>query len=147
MFMLNNAHGDVRPDGRGLGLYLGDTRFLSTYDLLLNGIHPVVLRAGPAAPATAHDPADQPGPASTTARDDRTAMEVVLRRHSLGVVRDRSSATASASASRSRTTRRCPERARLTLALDADYADIFELRGLVRARRGERLANEWTTTA
>ena len=32
-----------------------------------------------------------------------------------------------------------PERARLTLSLDADYADIFELRGLVRDRRGERL--------
>src|SRR6185369_4028673 len=49
LFMLSSAHGDIRPDGRGLGLYDSDTRVLSTYDLLLNGVHPVVLRAGPAA--------------------------------------------------------------------------------------------------
>ena len=61
LFMLSNAHGDVRPDGRGLGLYDGDTRLLSTYDLLLNGLRPVVLRAGPAASYQQLDPADQPG--------------------------------------------------------------------------------------
>ena len=47
--MLANAYGDVQIDGRGLGLYDGDTRMLSTYDLRLNGIRPVVLRAGSAA--------------------------------------------------------------------------------------------------
>src|SRR5829696_5453493 len=35
-----------------------------------------------------------------------------------------------------------PERARMTLRLDADFADIFEVRGFVRERRGERLPNE-----
>jgi glycogen debranching enzyme len=29
--------------------------------------------------------------------------------------------------------------------LDADYADIFEVRGLVREKRGERLADEWAS--
>jgi len=38
-----------------------------------------------------------------------------------------------------------PQRARMTLRLDADYADIFELRGLVRAMRGERLTNAWSS--
>ena len=49
LFLLCDDHGDIRPDGRGLGLYDGDTRFLSRYDLLLNGARPVVLRAGPTA--------------------------------------------------------------------------------------------------
>src|SRR4051812_49330256 len=49
VFMLSSAHGDIRPDDRGLGLYDSDTRFLSRYDLLVNGVHPSVLRAGPAA--------------------------------------------------------------------------------------------------
>src|SRR6059058_55748 len=49
LFVLSSAHGDIRPDGRGLGTYDSDTRILSTYDLTLNGVHPVVLHAGPAA--------------------------------------------------------------------------------------------------
>jgi hypothetical protein len=49
LFMLSDSHGDIQLDGRGLGIYAGDTRVLSTYDLRLNGIRPVVLRAGPAA--------------------------------------------------------------------------------------------------
>src|SRR4051794_31330569 len=49
LFMLASAHGDIRSDGRGLGLYDSDTRILSRFDLRLNGVAPVVLRAGPAA--------------------------------------------------------------------------------------------------
>ena len=32
-----------------------------------------------------------------------------------------------------------PEHCELTLRLDADYADIFEVRGVVREERGRRL--------
>src|SRR5262249_12519397 len=67
--------------------------------------------------------------------------EIVLRRQSLGVVRER----VIANGFRERITitnyTTGPERALVTLALDADYADIFELRGAVRAKRGERLPN------
>ena len=141
MFLMNNAHGDVRPDGRGLGLFLGDTRYLSTYDLVLNGTHPVVLRAGPA--AAQHSVIQMANPDLLEQGGD-VSEEVVLRRHSLGVVRDRTVGD--------RLTERVtvtnyttqPQRARLTLMLDSDFADIFELRGLVRERRGDRLANEWS---
>ena len=143
MFMLNNAHGDVRPDGRGLGLFLGDTRFLSTYDLLLNGTHPVVLRAGPA--ASQHSVIQMANPDLLEQVADVGDEEIVLRRHSLGVVRDRTVSEGLSERVTVTNYTTLPQRARLTLMLDADYADIFELRGLVRARRGDRLANEWSS--
>ncbi|HUP82907.1 MAG TPA: glycogen debranching N-terminal domain-containing protein [Candidatus Limnocylindria bacterium] len=142
MFLTNNAHGDVRPDGRGLGLFLGDTRFLSTYDLVLNGTHPIVLRPGPA--ASQHSVIQMANP-DLLDQDGGVSEEVVLRRHSLGVVRDRTvSDRLSERVTVTNYTTRA-QRARLTLMLDADYADIFELRGLVRERRGDRLANEWSS--
>ncbi|MEP7359992.1 MAG: glycogen debranching N-terminal domain-containing protein [Chloroflexota bacterium] len=141
MFMMSNAHGDVRRDGRGLGLFLGDTRFLSTYDLLLNGTHPVVLRAGPA--AAQHSVIQMANPDLLEQGSDVGSAEVVLRRHSLGVVRDRKVGDDFSERVTVTNYTTVAQRARLTLTLDADYADIFELRGLVRARRGERLANEW----
>jgi glycogen debranching enzyme len=139
LFMLSNAHGDCRPDGRGLGLYSGDTRLLSTYDLRLNGQHPLVLRAGPA--ASYRSAIQMANPDLVSRATDPDGSEIVLRRHSLGVVRER--AIADGFAERVTVTNYTTrgERARLTLTLDADYADIFELRGLVRERRGERLAN------
>jgi len=143
MFMLNNAHGDIRPDGRGLGLFLGDTRFLSTYDLLLNGTHPVVLRAGPA--ASQHSVIQMANPDLLDQPADSDGAEVVLRRHSLGVVRDRSMGGGLSERVTVTNYTTLPQRARMTLRLDADYADIFELRGLVRAMRGERLANAWSS--
>src|SRR5947209_18145221 len=44
LFMLTDVDGNI-PDGnrQGLGLYLRDTRFLSTYDLWLDGVRPTVL--------------------------------------------------------------------------------------------------------
>jgi glycogen debranching enzyme len=143
MFMMNNAHGDVRPDGRGLGLFLGDTRFLSTYDLMLNDTHPVVLRAGPA--AAQHSVIQMANPDLLEHGDaDTTSDEIVLRRHSLGMVRDRTVGEGFSERVTVTNYTMLPQRARLTLQLDADFADIFELRGLVRERRGERLANEWS---
>ena len=143
MFMLNNAHGDIRPDGRGLGLFLGDTRFLSTYDLLLNGTHPVVLRAGPA--ASQHSVIQMANPDLLDQPADAVGAEVVLRRHSLGVVRDRTIGGGLSERVTVTNYTTVPQRARMTLRLDADYADIFELRGLVRAMRGERLTNAWSS--
>ena len=141
IFLMNNAHGDVRPDGRGLGLFLGDTRYLSTYDLVLNGTHPVVLRAGPA--AAQHSVIQMANPDLLDQGSD-LSEEVVLRRHSLGVVRDRTVSDRLSERVTVTNYTTLPQRARLTLMLDADFADIFELRGLVRERRGDRLANEWS---
>ena len=140
LVLLTDAFGDIQHGSRALGLYQGDTRILSLYELRLNGVRPVVLRAGAAAgyrstiqltnPDLFHSP---------TGTDD--SSEMVLRRHSLGVVRAR----VVSGGLRERVTvhnfTTAPEQARITLRLDADYADIFEVRGFVRGERGARLTN------
>ncbi len=138
--MLSDARGDVRPDGRGLGLFDGDTRMLSTYDLQLNGLRPVILRAGPAAGYHSSIRLTNPDMVSSSMREV-DGSEAVLRRQSLGIVRDRLAASGFAETVTVTNYTMAPERARLTLRFDADFADIFELRGLVRDGRGERLAN------
>jgi len=140
LFMLSDAHGDVRPDGRGLGLFDGDTRLLSTYDMQINGLRPVILRAGPAAGYHSSIRLTNPDMVSSSMREV-DGSEAVLRRQSLGIVRDRLAASGFAETVTVTNYTMAPERARLTLRFDADFADIFELRGLVRDRRGERLAN------
>jgi glycogen debranching enzyme len=139
-FMLSDDHGDVRPDGRGLGLYEGDTRFLSIYDLRLNAISPVVLHAGPA--AGYRRTVQMTNPDVVASGEDGDESEIVLRHHSLGVVRERAMGSAFAERVRISNYTHSPERARLTLELDADYADIFELRGFIRDERGTRLPNK-----
>ncbi|HEV8054417.1 MAG TPA: glycogen debranching N-terminal domain-containing protein, partial [Candidatus Limnocylindrales bacterium] len=37
LFLTSDSFGDVHPDSRGLGLYAGDTRVLSHYELRING--------------------------------------------------------------------------------------------------------------
>lgn len=141
LFMLSNSHGDIRPDGRGLGLYDSDTRVLSRYDLLLNGAHPVVLRAGPAAGFEGTIQQTNPDMFADPSRQ-LDGSEIVLRRQSVGIVRQRVIAGGFREqiVIANYTTR--AERAVLTVDIDADFADIFELRGAVRSRRGQRLANQ-----
>jgi len=141
LFMLSDAYGDIHLDGRGLGLYAGDTRVLSTYDLRLNGIRPVVLRAGPAANYRGTIQLTNPDFVQTPAGVG-DGSEIVLRRQSLGVVRERVIGGGFGERVSVQNYTTAPEHAHLTLRLDADYADIFELRGLVRARRGDRLPTD-----
>jgi glycogen debranching enzyme len=139
MYLLCDAYGDIHTDGRGLGLYDGDTRFLSRYEMRLNGARPIVLRTGNAA--------DYRGTLHLTNADlwlkaaDGDDPEIVLRRHSLGVVRERFVATGYSERIRFDNFTTAAERALISLRLDADYADIFEVRGLVRQQHGQRLAD------
>jgi glycogen debranching enzyme len=141
LFMLSSAHGDIRPDGRGLGLYDSDTRVLSRLELSINGVPPVVLRAGPAAGYQATIQLTNPDLFGDPVRPT-DASEIVLRRQSLGIVRDRVIAGGLHERITITNYTTEPERSVVALALDADFADVFELRGLVRPRRGERLANQ-----
>jgi glycogen debranching enzyme len=138
--LLTDARGDIERDHRGLGLYAGDTRFLSLYELRVNGVRPVVLRTGNA--VGYHSTLQLTNPDLVERTADMDGSEIVLRRHSLGVVRERLVADGFAELIAIDNFTMDPERARCTIRIDADYADIFEIRGLVRAKRGERLANE-----
>lgn len=51
-FLISDTLGNV-PDGTELRLYHEDARFLSRYDLTLDGKHPLPLAATPTAPYAA----------------------------------------------------------------------------------------------
>ncbi len=139
-FLLSDPYGDVRRDQRGLGLYLGDTRVLSRYELRLDDHRPVVLRTGGS--ASWRGTIQMTNPDLVRNPIDKGDAAAVLTRQSLGIVRDRIITDAFEERIRVHNYTLHPERCLLTLALDADYADIFEVRGVDRAARGERQPTE-----
>jgi glycogen debranching enzyme len=140
LFLLSDAWGDVRPDNRGLGLYQGDTRILSRYELRIDEQRPVVLRTGGA--ASWGGTIQMTNPDLSRNPEDKTDPEAVLRRQSLGIVRERLLSDGFDERIELRNYTLHPQRCRLTLRLDADFADIFEVRGAHRERPGEHLPTE-----
>lgn len=134
LFLLSDPFGDIQPDRRGLGLYAGDTRVLSTYQLVVNGERPVVLRTGTggsyASTLQLTNPDFRRNP------DDKTDPEIVLRRQSLGIVRERLLSDGFRERISIHNFTLHAEGCRLAFRIGADYADIFEVRGVVRPERG-----------
>jgi glycogen debranching enzyme len=126
--LLSDPLGEVEPAPGGLGLYLGDTRFVCRLDLRIDGRRPVLAPNG-----------RSQGPA----RSDSivlalpTAPGLRLRRgRTLGSgLREELTVARSGPSGRE-------ARVRLTIGFDA--ADIFELRGYRRRQRGELLP-AWLT--
>src|SRR4029450_7129268 len=130
-FVVLDSHGDIGASAGGPdGLFHCDTRFLSRLELSLNGTQPLLL--------------------GSNVRDDNTFLTVdltnpdvyvdghlVLPKDTLHVVRTiflwRDTAYQRL-AIRNHGER--PVDVRLTLQFDSDFADLFEVRGLHRQRRG-----------
>ena len=134
LFLLSDPFGDIHPDSRGLGLYDLDTRVLSCAVLRINGVRPTLLRAQSASnhistiqltnPELRRDPStksDQEGALALR------AISVTRRRWIAGGLAERIEVTNYSAT---------PQRVELDLRLDVDDADIFEVRGRVRQRRG-----------
>ncbi len=134
LFLLTDPFGDVHLDGRGLGLYEGDTRFLSCYELRINGHRPSILRTGTG--AGYKSVLQLTNPDFLRADEDLRDPDVVLRRQSLGITRERILADGFLERIVVENFTTDPEVCRITLRVDADYADIFEVRGLERKARG-----------
>ena len=139
MYAVFDRFGDVETFGTGeLGLYYQDTRFLSRLTLKLGKDRPLLL--------------------SSTVREDNAVLavdatnpdvwrdsEIVVPRGTIHVFR-----------SKILWDKACHERLRihnygraavdfvLSIEFDADFADIFELRGMHRERHGRRLEPEIT---
>src|SRR5438876_11691025 len=139
VFAVFDRFGDIETFGTGeLGLYYQDTRFLSRLTLKLGKDRPLLL--------------------SSTVREEHAVMavdatnpdswrdgEIVIPRGTLHVFR-----------SKILWEKTCHERLRIhnygraavdvsfAIEFDADFADIFELRGMNRERRGRRLETEVT---
>lgn len=128
-FSLVDGAGDIRP-GSADGLYHLDTRHLSRFELRLNGVKPILL--------------------SSTLRDDNAALTCDLTnpelagREGSGIHSDSLHVrrvqflweSTLHERIRVRNFGSRPVRIGLELGFEADFADIFEVRGTPRARRG-----------
>jgi glycogen debranching enzyme len=140
-FAVFDRYGDIHPGGRGeLGLYHEGTRFLSRFDVRLGAIRPLLL--------------------SSTIRDDNALLAVDLANPDLTVAGEIVLPANAYHLFRSvfLWEGACYERFRihsyalqplhleLRMLFDADFADIFEVRGIPRKRSGRRLEPELDET-
>src|SRR5215212_868183 len=134
IFLLSDPFGDVHPDSRGLGLYDLDTRVLSCAVLRINGVRPTLLRTQATAnhiatiqltnPEYRRDPAIKQGASHALSM---RAISVMRRRWIAGGLAEHIEVTNYSAAA---------QHIELELDLDADAADIFEIRGRIREQRG-----------
>lgn len=141
-FAVFDRHGDIRPFGQGShGIYHRGTRYLSVSRLAICGQRPALL--------------------GSTVTTDNTRLTVDLANHDLCREGERIIAAETIHISRSKVlwegachetiklANHGQEAARLPLELefDADFSDIFEVRGMTRMRRGELLEPRLTDTS
>ena len=139
MFAVFDRFGDMEPSGPAeLGLYHQDTRFLSRLVVRLQGKRPLLL--------------------SSTIKDDNASLAVDLMNSDLTLAGDVVIPRGSLHMFRTKILweSTCYERLRihnyghtavdliLSVEFDADFADIFEVRGTQRAHRGQRLQTQAT---
>src|SRR6516162_11133121 len=130
-FVVLDSHGDIGASAGGSdGLFHCDTRFLSHLELLLNG--------------------SQPLPLGSNVRDDSTLLTIDLTNpdmyfeNHLALPKDTVHVVRTVYLLREAAYQRfairnygdTPVDLRLTFLFDSDYADLFEVRGLHRQRRG-----------
>jgi glycogen debranching enzyme len=135
-FAVYDPHGDIIPDqGSPYGLYHAGTRFLSCLELRLGRRQPLLLSSTVAEDNSSFT-ADLTNP--DVVRDGK----VILSRGALHLFRCRVLSNGG-SVERIRVANHDLHSIEvpLTLRFDADFADVFEVRGTRRGSRGHRLAN------
>ncbi len=130
-FVVLDSHGDIGASAGGTdGLFHCDTRFLSHLELLLDGMQPLLL--------------------GSNVRDDNTSLTVDLTNpdtyldNHLALPKDTLHVVRTIFLWRDTAYQRLAIRnhgdravdLRLTILFDGDFADLFEVRGLRRAKRG-----------
>lgn len=132
IFLLSDSNGNV-PAGnrRGLGLYHADTRYLSTYDFSFSHIPPVPLLSTAELGFSEEQVLTNPRMESVEGRH--------LPRDSIEVRRQRVIDEALEETLYVTNFNVYPVTLDLCYHFDADFADIFEVRGLGRTRRGRLL--------
>lgn len=137
LVLLCDDAGDVVAGRGGLGLYAGDTRVVSCLRLLLDGRRPAVLRPDPGGSASGSCLLSD----GTALRDPDDATGAAPPAHALVVERRRllegePGAEALSEELALTSYGDPPRQVEVELLLEADMADIFEVRGVRRARRG-----------
>ena len=131
LFLVSDAFGDIHPDSRGMGLYDGDTRILSCSVLRIAGERPVILHSDPGGSwrgvVTATNPEFRKDPGDKMGGDGR------ILRQTISVGRERTIAEAYRERLEVQNHGPTPFDCDVEIEFDADYADIFEVRGYARA--------------
>jgi glycogen debranching enzyme len=137
LFLVTTAHGDITPPGRcSLGLFHDDTRILSHYELRLRGGPPSLLSAeAPRTYSAQVDLAVKDLPFGGDSWDPKHAVHIRRELVLSDRLHERVTFTSYF---------RAPLEYWVELALGADFADIFEVRGWQRDSRGEFVAPAWT---
>jgi len=142
MFLVSDPFGDIHPDTRGLGLYDGDTRILSCSVLRIAGERPVVLHSDPGGSwrgvVTATNPEYRKDPGDKMGGDGR------ILRQTISIARERTLAEAYRESLDIQNHGPVAFDCDVEVEFDADFADIFEVRGYARTARGELLPIEAT---
>ena len=134
LYLISDPFGDVHPDSRGLGLYAGETRILSCSVLRIDGFRPTVLRgdSGDGFRGTIQltNPEERRDPG------DKIAAGRSLERQTLAMTRHRIVGDGLYERLIIANFTEHAVNLAIELTLGADAADIFEVRGYHRARRG-----------
>jgi glycogen debranching enzyme len=131
-FCISEPGGDIRP-GHAQGLFVRDTRVLSRWELLVDGSSPEPLTVQQAEPYAAAFLGQMPPPAGLA---DSTLL-VVRRRYAGDGMREDVTL---------QNTALLPATCIVTLAADADFADLFEVKdGRVRPRAAASASAEDST--
>ena len=129
LFLMTDPEGNVPLQGDcGYGLYKGDTRYLSAYDLSFDGIRPTVLLS--TAELGYSSEHHLTNPAMATA-DDR-----LIPKETLEITRQRLISGSMLETIQITNYNIAPVTIRTRIDFGADFLDIFEFRGEVRPRRG-----------
>ena len=143
LFLLSDGFGDIHPDSRGLGLYDGDTRVLSCSVLRVAGERPVVLHSDPGGSwhgtviATNAELRKDPG--------DKMGQDGSIARRTISIGRERTLSDAYRERLEIQNHGPFAFDLDVELELDMDAADIFEVRGYARPKRGTLLPIEMET--
>jgi glycogen debranching enzyme len=130
-FAIVNELGDCPLSGQQYGLVHEGTRFLDRYELRLNGSFPLLLSTAISADGSEHI-------SHLTNADERRGDEVAVQRDTVAVERRKVLYGGALYESwRVRNFGAAPFALHLALLFTADFADIFELRGMHRERRGQ----------
>jgi glycogen debranching enzyme len=140
MFLVTNRDGNVLPRGaRELGLFHRDTRFLSYYELRIGGVEVAYLSAETAGDAVNQIDLMLGGGDSGDFLDDPSHYVHIRRRQLLD-----DAFIEELTFTNYLTRSLCFD---VLIAFDADFADIFEIRGAPRPRRGRMQVPRVTPSA
>lgn len=134
-FLLTDPQGNARAGNvQGYGIYHADTRHLSTYDLTLNGIRPVMLLSTAELGYAMEQVMTNP---KLEQDDERT-----INRGTIELRRQRVVADVVEETLQLRNFNRVEVSLQLLYRFEADFADIFDVRGYKRERHGTLHATE-----